>query len=412
MKRLVTTPFGQRAVTSGLLKSVARAAQTPTLPHTDKWQLLRELCAARSAFGLTDRELGVLEGLLSFHPEQQLGGNAEMIVFPSNRALAERCHGMAESTLRRHLARLVDEGLILRHDSPNGKRYAARGIDGEVLRAFGFDLSPLLVRAPEIAQAALAAREAAARVKALRERLSLQKRDAQKLASYALSEGLPGTWEPLLASLLEVSRDLRRKLSAEDLEALAPRVEALHETVLRTLAKTEEMSANDAHSERLYQNSNTDSSDLEPCLEKGRDAAVDPSETETVPAQTDTPKDTPAASKEAQGLPLHLILKSIPQALEYATDPIRTFEDLTQLASLLRGMIGISPSAWQDAVQTMGRETAGVTICCLVERIHDIRSPGGYLRHLTREAEAGKFSVARLVMAQLQRPDDPKGAKS
>jgi replication initiation protein RepC len=68
-------------------------------------------------------------------------------------------------------------------------------------------------------------------------------------------------------------------------------------------------------------------------------------------------------------------------------------------------MIGISPSAWQDAVAVMGPEVAGITVCCLVERIDEIRSPGGYLRALTQEALTHRFSVARLVMALIHRPE-------
>ncbi len=402
MKRLVTTPFGPRPVTAELLKQAARAAETPPLPHIDKWHLLRELCVARMAFGMTDRELGVLEGLLSFHPETLLGGNAEMIVFPSNRALAERCHGMAESTLRRHLGRLVDAGLILRHDSPNGKRYAARGTDGEVLRAFGFDLRPLLVRGAEIAQAAHAAREAASRVRGLRERASLAKRDAQKLAAYGAEQGLSGPWKALLADLLDLTRELRRRLDAEDLEDCARRAEKLRDTVLLWLHKADNMSGKDTQSERHSQNSNTDSYDLESCFRKAAGGNSEPKVKDPVPAETEP--------NAAQGLPLGLVLRAIPEALQYSTDPVRSFEDLFRLGSSLRGMIGISPSAWSDAVEVMGRSTAGLTICCLVERIHEIRSPGGYLRHLTQEASNGTFSIARLVMAQLHR--EPAVAKS
>ena len=393
------------------MDTLARAEDRPALPHVDKWHLLQELSVARAAYGLSDRELCVLEALLSFHPEQKLGGNADLIVFPSNRALSERCHGMAESTLRRHLGRLSDCGLILRHDSPNGKRYAARGADGEVLRAFGCDLRPLLVSAGDIAQAAQAAREAAARLKALRERISLQKRDAQKLAAYALEQGYSGTFETVLADLLEVTRLLRRRLSADALEDLAPRVAALRDQVLRDLAaaesanvsETENTSAKDVYSERQYQNSNTDSSDLEPCHEM---AGGDPSEL------SETGSNTPGNAEgkrelnppnAAQGLPLPLILKSLPEALLYHDGPIRSFDDLFRLATTLRGMIGISPSAWEDALRVMGPETAAVTVCCLVERVEEIKSPGGYLRHLTREAEGGTYSVARLVMAQLNR---------
>ena len=54
---------------------------------------------------------------------------------------------MPASTLRRLLAVLVEAGLIVRRDSPNGKRYARKGRGGEITLAFGFDLAPLVVRA-------------------------------------------------------------------------------------------------------------------------------------------------------------------------------------------------------------------------------------------------------------------------
>ena len=60
--------------------------------------------------------LAVLSALLSFHRGKELADDDALIVFPSNAALSERAHGMAESTLRRHLAALVRAGLILRRD--------------------------------------------------------------------------------------------------------------------------------------------------------------------------------------------------------------------------------------------------------------------------------------------------------
>ena len=66
---------------------------------------------------------------------------------PRHATLSDRAHGMPESTLRRHLAALVRAGIILRHDSPNGKRYARRGEGGEITDAYGFDLTPLVARA-------------------------------------------------------------------------------------------------------------------------------------------------------------------------------------------------------------------------------------------------------------------------
>lgn len=84
----------------------------------------------------------------------------ELVVFPSNRALLLRAHGMAETTLRRHLGALVQAGIIPRRDSPNEKQYAIRGGEG-VEDAYGFALSPVLARSEQFER--LAARAAADR---------------------------------------------------------------------------------------------------------------------------------------------------------------------------------------------------------------------------------------------------------
>ena len=90
----------------------------------------------------------VLNALLTFHPETVLSGD-NLVVFPSNEQIALRAHGMPSSTMRRHLAQLVDARLLIRRDSPNGKRYARKGREGAISQAFGFDLSPLVARADE-----------------------------------------------------------------------------------------------------------------------------------------------------------------------------------------------------------------------------------------------------------------------
>ena len=72
---------------------------------------------------------------------------------------------MPASTLRRLLAVLVEAGLIVRRDSPNGKRYARKGRGGGITLAFGFDLAPLVVRAEEFERLA---QEIEAEVRAVR----------------------------------------------------------------------------------------------------------------------------------------------------------------------------------------------------------------------------------------------------
>lgn len=359
----------------------------PDTPYFGKWELFKELCTARWAFNLSDRDLAVLNALLTFHRSDSLNLNENLIVYPSNAALCERAHGMAESTLRRHLAALVRSGVIARHDSPNGKRYATRGHDGELARAFGFDLTPLLHHAKEISHAAAEARAAADRVKRKREELTLLKRDAIKLVSYAIGEDIPGPWEQYQSELLEFHKlSRRRSLDADELDMIVLRLRGLVDKISGLLIKSEEMDGKDGNNERHYQNSNTEYSDLESVLEKDEAGA------DTAP---------PAPPRQAPRLPLGLVLKACPDIEPYSKDEIQHWHQLVATAAFVRGMLGISASAWDDAQRTMGPETAAITVVAILQRAHAIKSPGGYLRSLTEKSALGAFSPGPMVMALL-----------
>ena len=149
MQTQPTTPFGRRSMSLAMVASQASArdfagkpGNSETVVH--KWRLFRALTEAKTPLGVTDRALSVLHALLSFHQETALTlpvadrraddedgeGSAGIVVFPSNRELSIRAHGMAPATLRRHLACLVEAGLIIRRDSPNGKRYRPKRAGG------------------------------------------------------------------------------------------------------------------------------------------------------------------------------------------------------------------------------------------------------------------------------------------
>ena len=260
------SPF-MRPISHAHLRVVERPKAPLRGKSVNKWELLRELSKAQAAFGISERDLTVLQGLLSFFPDDALGGNTEMIVFPSNKAICERLNGIPCSTMRRHLARLIEAGLLMRRDSPNGKRYVRKR--GEDRVAFGFDLSPLYCRAEEIVRAAEAVREAEDRVRRLREVVSLMRRDLAALAEFGeeIQPGL-GLWDQISDSAALTARALRRKLSLEDLSAFRTELEILLEQARNVIdgPETEKMSTNDAHFERHYRSSTKESIDLEPAF--------------------------------------------------------------------------------------------------------------------------------------------------
>lgn len=391
MQHISTTPFGRRPVTAGLLAAQALARAGGDHPDAaDKWQILRDLGLARISFGLSDRDVATLAALVSFHPEQMIPAQMT-IVFPSNATLGQRAHGMAESTLRRHLAALVGAGLILRYDSPNGKRYAVRGRAPGCDRAYGFDLSPLARRAAEITALADEARHAAERLRNLRDAVVLKLRDCEKLVAYAAS-ALPGVWDRLSDAVILTKRALRRKLDYTALEALDQQVQALLERIMaaipdpeidtKTVSVTAEMDGNNGNIERHKQDSIKIISESKGCEEV---------EVPTVTLETTLPT-----------LPLQVVLKACPEILSYAPNGIANWHDLITTAGFVRGMIGIDMPTWQEAMSRMGTPQAAVTLACMLQGFERITNPGGYLRSLSLKASAGQFSPGPMVMALLR----------
>ncbi len=381
MEHLTRTPFG-RPVSAGLLAHQALVETDEAVEPQEKWQMFRTICTARTVFGLTDRDLTVLNALISFYPNSELQDGPALIVFPSNASLAERAHGMAESTLRRHLAALVRVGVILRHDSPNGKRYAARGRDGTVTHAFGFDLRPLLHRANEFADAAEEVKQAQEALRRAREVCVLKLRDCTKLAAYGREEGLPARWDAIEDGARLCRRALRRKLGMEELADLSEELSALLQQTLAAFPpnQTQEKSGNDGQNERHYQNSKPDSFESEPCLEN---------------------QEGQGEQSDERTLPLAVVVKACPDLQDYVQDPIRHWHQLVVAADMLRGMMGISPDAWDEACEIMGRDRAAIVVACMLQRMAQINSPGGYIRSLTTKARAGAFSPGPMVMALL-----------
>ena len=385
-----------------------RPQTPPDLPpeSVNKWEVLRELATARQVFGLTDRDMTVLQALVSFHQNTTLGSSeSNLIVHPSNKSICERLNGMPCSTMRRHLSHLVDAGVLTRRDSPNGKRYARRY--GTEKIAFGFDLTPLLLRFREFCDAAEAVRAQAEKLHRLREAVSLMRRDLAGLSTYG-EECHPdlAIWTQFSDLAALTARDLRRKLQFEDLEKLQVILYKALDLARNVLepAATADLSISDTQIEQHHQNSNKDSHDFEPSQEIS--PKTDPANTTKEPDKA-VPKDNEENLSDAHAklpnLPLGMILRACKEIQLYCEGPIRHWHEFVKVVDIVRPMMGISPTAWDDAKKFMGVAEASVVLAAMLERIVDIRSPGGYLRSLSNKASLGEFSSGPMIMALMRK---------
>jgi len=96
-----------------------------------------------------------------------------------------------------------------------------------------------------------------------------------------------------------------------------------------------------------------------------------------------------------------MVLKACPDIVDYAKGGVANWRDLLAAASVVRPMLQISPSAWEEAQTVVGETQAAVVVACILQRGTTIRSAGGYLRGLTRKAEVGEFSLGPILMSQI-----------
>jgi replication initiation protein RepC len=154
--------------------------------------------------------------------------------------------------------------------------------------------------------------------------------------------------------------------------------------------KSENCSISGAHIEQHIQNSKPESpNELEPSSREEQGAK---------PSKTGRPMSEPI-----KAFPLGVVLKACPTIVDYGLGgAIGSWRDLMSAAVVVRSMLGVSPSAYQDACEAMGPENAAAALACILERANFINSAGGYMRDLTRRAERGEFSLGPMIMALLK----------
>jgi replication initiation protein RepC len=349
--------------TGRLVSAVQTKRGIPAKPDPfDKWHLCDQLANVRMDFDLSDRSLSVLKALISFWPDRNLPDDGSpAIVFPSNKTLATRLNGMAESTLRRHLAHLTRAGIVSRHDSPNHKRYARR-LGQNVEIAFGFDLSPLAYLAAELTQRNADHAAQQQRCQILRDEILHLRAIHHDHIDQAQAD--------------TITRLLRRKPNEPDLQDLRDTLSLLNpvDNSGKTPVPTKEMSVSSGQNERHIQDTKESYFDSE---------KVQPTDKESV-----TLREVTEACQEYEC---------------FSGKIAENWQDLIQMSDQLAPMIGIEQPVLIQAKQSMGLHAASVAVICILERLSDIRSPGAYMRSLTKRAQNNMFSLKPMLSALINR---------
>lgn len=338
--------FMKHATKSDFGRSIPATQMEPDAVNSvDKWEVLANLTDAAETYELNHRTLNVLKALMTFHRGRIINPqHLSAVVFPSNKTLSKRLNGMPDSTLRRHLSQLVTLGIVSRHASANGKRFA-RSVGQGAQIAFGFDLSPLARQASVIQQDANAAKEAHERLMSLRAQVA------------HLRQKLIDTYGPS-ATTDGAARVLRRKPQHTEL------------TELKALLAAQ-VSSTDAQNERHIHTESITNSD------------------------SDMPDEEQLATDQTPSL--RAVVETCKEYKAFFPEPVRDWHDLIGIADRLTTMIGIDAPVFKDAMLRMGVRNAATAVLCILENLSNIQNPGGYLRRLTQIAQDGGMSGIHLL---------------
>ena len=174
--------------------------------------------------------------------------------------------------------------------------------------------------------------------------------------------------------------------------------------LLEMQLNTNYMHGNAIQNERHIQNSNTESIyELEPSSRKEQGESLP----EEPPAKRIGVEQKRANAEQIKSFPLGMVLRACPQIVDYGPGGgISNWRELMTAAVVVRSMLGVSPSAYEEACNAMGPENAAAAMACILERSNYINSAGGYLRDLTKRSERGEFSIGPMLMSLLKANGD------
>ena len=354
-----------------------------------KAMLLDRFERAAPRLGIGDGLVRLIRALVRVTHERDWIGRTRPIAWPSNDMLGEELQ-RSRTVVQGLIRAAVKAGLVHMRDSGNGKRYGYRGDAGEIVEAFGFDLSPLAVRWDEFADLAAARGLEQAQRRHLRRKVGEIRREIRTVCADALERDFEGyDWE---AAIERASGRLPRTPSLAELMALEIEFGSLLAAVDKawTVARKADESEPTGSESRAHKEPTTDPKAETATYPAWRGAVV-----ADRPRSDDLHGDTaPPINEEV--IPLSLVLEAVPEIHHHLDDPgAANWEEFVEAAYKAALLLGINLTAWREARETLGRNRAAIAVATVLARWRsgEVKSAGGYLRAMCERERTGDLHL-------------------
>lgn len=393
---------------------------------TDRYDLLNLVKQAGLELGFTSKMILLLEYYTHFTKEQDWQYGSRPIVFQSVAATAMDL-GVGERQIQKLEKALFDVGALTWNDTGNYKRYGYRDREtGELIEAYGVDLSPLAALQDDLEQALEQKKLYKRAWMEQKRKISWYRAQIRSMfAELSELETLPDDALEALKEYETISKPIRVYMPLETLLDLRRQHEDLFETVssLTDVLIDDEMTPNSSPSAanphaHIYSTTyiKSDKSDTGSHSDIALRESV-PQGAEHQAGSVDAESLEPPEAVEPENDFSNITWK---QVLGACSERFRehipidgrplTSNDLLDAAYALLSELGVNKAAWFDACQVMGRYGAAICIMIIDQKEQDpvnpVRNPGGYLREMTARAKRGELNLHGSVFGLLKRGED------
>jgi replication initiation protein RepC len=434
---------GLRKLTPPMLGTI-RAAEA----HTFTAEMLpgKALAAFKAAapyLGLRPNVVHAVDWLFRFTDPVDWQPSSRPIVWPSA-AMQQQDTGLGVSQVKNLNRHLVELGLVMMKDSPNGKRYGRRGPQRQIIEAYGFDLSPIASRFAEFLAIAQAGREKRAHVAALKRRATIARNGIRQILETGEEQKVRvGEWEEWQRAAGAASRGLAALKNSDEIEMAVATLERVQGEMRLCLEK-----ALEARADSLITTANL-AVDINPkgpenwphitptnqvlnpkdtvtayeggslaTSKSGRpDQRIDGVTTKTAEQSVENFRQRTNDSRTDSVSLLKItsveLMKLAPRFKPYLRHMSPSWPEVVEAADWLRSELGISKIIWGDACLAMGREQAAIAVAIVSAKPpnHFRSSLGAYFHGMVTRAKAGELHLSRTIWGMRKNGETARDAK-
>lgn len=403
-----------------------------------RYELLKLVKRVGSYAGFTSKMVQLLEYYLVFTKDCDWTAGNRPIVY---QALSKTAldFGVSERQIQKLEKALFEVGAVAWNDSGNHRRYGTRDAEtGEIVYAYGVDLSPLAALRPflvakesEKRQADEAWMETKRQISWYRSQIRsmiAEAREVRSLEHFSIQaernyEGIAISIRTYMDQrdlniLLESHKDLYDVLMMT-LESSSPALKSNEITDKETSKDEQQFAHIDNTNKFKYDKSYNSSSKSTEASEGSVRASQSSKPHKDAPVTLSKGEISDSKEQWRASISEELGRISWKQVLNACSDRFKAqfpvhdrplaWSDIVDAAADMLPVLDISKSAWWDACSTLGRHGAAICIMIIDQKAQAldpsdrVRNPGGYLREMTVRAKKGELNLHGSVFGLLKR---------